>query len=262
MQPNTVPMTSTGDRGGPGPNRAASGDSRNVSSSPRVPSTIGDGDWNAATTSTPSTTAAGSQGPGSTATSHDGLLPSLLVDDKSFAFPHKDIERGDANAADALQRHAVEEEKDATFPPSSPPPPPPVTLLDRTHPAAVTRLLLAPNRTSFADHAAVTPEPEDMTTTYFAAQEPLIETSENPKDPENVGWARSPTEARRTRCSPCRGLRVLLVLLGHAVLVWVVFVAVKGGGSRQSGKTRGQLDQVRVVFSRRDGNGKFGHAAS
>ncbi|KAK8257190.1 hypothetical protein IWZ00DRAFT_540039 [Phyllosticta capitalensis] len=33
----------------------------------------------------------------------------------------------------------------------------------------------------------------DMSTTYFAA-EPLIETSENPKDPENVGWARSPTE--------------------------------------------------------------------
>ncbi|KAK8171977.1 hypothetical protein BKA80DRAFT_261712 [Phyllosticta citrichinensis] len=259
MQPNTVPMTSTGGRGGPGPNRAASGDGRNVSSSP---STIVDGDWNAATSTTPRTTAAGSRGPGSIATSDDGRLPSLLVDDKSLVFPHKDIERGDADAADAAataqqQRHAAEErEKDETFPPSS------VTLLDPAHLVAVSRLLLAPNQTSFADHAAVTPEPEDMPTTYFAAQEPLIETSENPKDPENVGWARSPTEARRTRCSPCRGLRVLLVLMGHAVLVWVVLVAVKGGRSRQSGKTRGQLGQVCVVFSRRVGNGKRGYAAS
>ncbi|KAK8199098.1 uncharacterized protein BKA78DRAFT_290801 [Phyllosticta capitalensis] len=79
----------------------------------------------------------------------------------------------------------------------------------------------------------------DMSTTYFAA-EPLIETSENPKDPENVGWARSPTEVRGSRISPCRVLRALLVILGHVVLVWVVIVAVKGGRWRGAGRGNAQ----------------------
>ncbi|KAK7521246.1 uncharacterized protein IWZ02DRAFT_282453 [Phyllosticta citriasiana] len=242
--PETLPMASSG------PNGAATGPSRDDGRS-RVA-------WNA-----PRANERGSRirGPGfTTTTSNDSLHVDDVDDDddehalspvgsslpRSLLFSpfDTDTDTGDAKAsADAAvtaQRPAQEKEGDANFPPSSPSS---VTLLDKKthHPAVISHLL--GNQASFADAAVVTPEPEDMTTTYFAAQEPLIETSENPKDPENVGWARSPTDVRRTRCSPCRGLRVLLVLLGHAVLVWVVLGAVRGGRWRGSGKTRGHLGE-------------------